>query len=106
MDLQMCEQSELLNSTTSTNEKKISLDPEVSEKPIRRKYTIEYKLRILQEADKCPPGEMGALLRREGWKHKTLHKKKDCFVFSFSVGFWSRSSRKLFIRLILTSLLG
>ncbi len=66
MDLQMCEQSELLNSTTSINGKKISLDPEVSEKPIRRKYSTEYKLRILQEADKCPPGEMGALLRREG----------------------------------------
>ena len=44
--------------------------------------------------------------RCKQWKRKTLHKKKDCFVFSFPVGFWSRSSRKLFIRLILTSLLG
>ena len=44
----MCEQGELLNSTASNNGKKISLDPEISGKPIRRKYSIEYKLCILQ----------------------------------------------------------
>ena len=44
-----------------------SLDPEVPEKPERRRFTAEYKLRILAEADKCTrPGEIGALLRREG----------------------------------------
>jgi transposase-like protein len=33
----------------------------------RRKFTAQYKLRILQEADRCrKPGEIGALLRREG----------------------------------------
>ena len=43
------------------------LDPEVSEKARRRRYTAEYKLRILQEADACrESGEIGALLRREG----------------------------------------
>jgi len=42
-------------------------DPEVPEKKSRRKFTVAYKLRILQEADKCEaPGEIGALLRREG----------------------------------------
>ncbi len=42
-------------------------DPEVPEKAVRRKYTAEYKLRVLQEADACQePGEIGALLRREG----------------------------------------
>lgn len=42
-------------------------DPEVSEKPRRRHYPGEYKLRILKEADACTaPGEIGALLRREG----------------------------------------
>ena len=42
-------------------------DPEVSEKPKRRSFTAEYKLRILQEADACTgSGEVGALLRREG----------------------------------------
>jgi len=42
-------------------------DPEVPEKPERRKFTAEYKLRILAEAEACEtPGEVGALLRREG----------------------------------------
>jgi transposase-like protein len=39
----------------------------VDEKPQRRRFTAEYKLRILREADACKqPGEIGALLRREG----------------------------------------
>jgi len=42
-------------------------DPAVPEKAQRRRFTAEYKLRILQEADACKqPGELGALLRREG----------------------------------------
>jgi transposase-like protein len=42
-------------------------DPEVPEKARRRRFTAEYKLRVLQEADACSePGEIGALLRREG----------------------------------------
>lgn len=42
-------------------------DPEVREKPVRRQFTAEYKRRILREAASCKrPGELGALLRREG----------------------------------------
>lgn len=42
-------------------------DPEVPEKPIRRRFTAAYKLAILREADQCTEhGELGALLRREG----------------------------------------
>jgi transposase-like protein len=42
-------------------------DPEVMEKKPRRIFTGAYKLRILEEADACTkPGEIGALLRREG----------------------------------------
>jgi transposase-like protein len=42
-------------------------DPEVPEKAARRRFTAEYKLRILREADRCAePGALGALLRREG----------------------------------------
>lgn len=42
-------------------------DPEVPEKPTRRRFTAEYKLRILRLADACTePGSVGALLRREG----------------------------------------
>jgi len=42
-------------------------DPEVPAKAARRRFTAEYKLRILTLADACTePGSLGALLRREG----------------------------------------
>ena len=42
-------------------------DPEVVAKPKRRQFTAEYRLRILDEADRCTqPGEVGRLLHREG----------------------------------------
>jgi len=42
-------------------------DPEVAAKVQRRRFTAEYRLRILKEADACKKsGELGALLRREG----------------------------------------
>ena len=42
-------------------------DPEVTGKKFRRRFTAKYKLSILQEADSCTdPGQLGALLRREG----------------------------------------
>ena len=42
-------------------------DPEVVAKPKRRQFTAEYRLRVLEEADRCTqPGEVGRLLRREG----------------------------------------
>ena len=42
-------------------------DPEVVPKAKRRKFSAEYKRRILDEADSCTePGQIGALLRREG----------------------------------------
>jgi transposase-like protein len=48
-------------------------DPEVPEKKPRRKFTAKYKLRILEEVDKCnQPGQIGALLRREGLYSSSL----------------------------------
>ena len=42
-------------------------DPEVPAKVQRRRFSAEYRLRILKQADACKkPGELGALLRREG----------------------------------------
>ena len=42
-------------------------DPEVVPKAKRRKFSAEYKRRILEEADNCTEsGQIGALLRREG----------------------------------------
>ncbi len=44
-----------------------SSEVEVVAKPTRRRYSAEYKLRILREADASTgPGAIGALLRREG----------------------------------------
>jgi transposase len=42
-------------------------ETEVLAKAQRRRFTAEYKRRILKEADRCTQrGEIGALLRREG----------------------------------------
>ena len=42
-------------------------DPEVVAKPKRRQFTAQYRLRILEEAERCTqPGEVGRLLRRAG----------------------------------------
>ena len=52
---------------------------EVVAKASRRRFTVDYKLKILDQADACQqPGELGALLRREGlyssslalWRHQ------------------------------------
>jgi transposase len=44
-----------------------SLDPEVVEKAKRRRFTPEYRLKIVRAAEACKgSGEIGALLRREG----------------------------------------
>jgi len=54
-------------------------NPEVPDKAVRRRFTAEYKLRILTLADTCTEsGSLGALLRREGlyasnlntWRHQ------------------------------------
>ena len=52
---------------TENADKKIEKNPEVVEKASRRRFTAEYKRRISLEAERCErPGEIGALLRREG----------------------------------------
>src|SRR3954463_76156 len=53
--------------------------PELVEKAKRRRFTAEYKLRILRQAEACSrPGEIGALLRREGLytSHLTAWRKQ------------------------------
>jgi transposase len=53
-------------------------DPEVRERPVRRRFKAEYKLRILEAAERCSePGEMGALLRREGLYSSHLSKWRE-----------------------------
>jgi transposase len=46
---------------------------EVTPRPKRRTFSAAYKLRIIEEADACrQPGELGALLRREGLYSSSL----------------------------------
>ena len=46
---------------------------EVSEKATRRRFTAQYKRRIIKEADACiRQGQLGALLRREGLYYSNL----------------------------------
>ncbi len=53
-------------------------DPEVVPKAERRRFTAEYKLRILAEADACTQrGQIGALLRREGLYRSHLDKWRE-----------------------------
>ena len=44
-------------------------------RPLRRKYSVDFKLRILDEVAKCTePGAQRALLRREGIYHSHLRR--------------------------------
>lgn len=58
-------------STTTTGNGRVHAgampDPEVPERPRRRRFTAAYKLDILAEIDRATePGDIGAILRREG----------------------------------------
>ena len=57
-------------------------DPEVPARHARRRFTTAYKLEILRKAEACTrPGELGALLRKEGlysshlvtWRQQRAH---------------------------------
>ena len=51
---------------------------EVVMKASRRRFTAAYKLQILEQADRCTaPGEIGALLRREGLYSSHLSKWRE-----------------------------
>ena len=64
---------------TASNGVKSLTEVEVVAKAERRRFTAEYKLKVLREADHCKqPGEIGALLRREGlyWSNLTNWRKQ------------------------------
>lgn len=50
----------------NNHQERDEVDVEVVAKPKRRRFTAEYKLRILAEIDAAPRGERGAIIRREG----------------------------------------
>ncbi|MDZ4828938.1 MAG: transposase [Phycisphaerae bacterium] len=58
-------------------------DPQVRLRATRRRFAAEYKERIVREADACTkPGQLGALLRREG-------------IYSSSLAVWRREIRSI-----------
>jgi len=62
-----------------SNGAKASREVEVLAKAERRRFTAEYKLKVLRETDGCKQaGEIGALLRREGlyWSNLTNWRKQ------------------------------
>lgn len=57
-----------LGGATPTSQNPVLPDPEVVARPARRRFTADYKLRILREADRCTRlGEVGPTIRRAGW---------------------------------------
>jgi transposase-like protein len=61
---------------------RVAPDPEVSAVSGRRRFSAAYKARIVREADACTePGEIGALLRREG-------------LYSSNLTHWRKQYRK------------
>lgn len=60
-------QTEMVKSSRNGQVAENRPNPEVVPKAARRRFSAEYKLRVLGEADRCTAwGEIGALLRREG----------------------------------------
>ncbi|NDJ85572.1 MAG: transposase [Chloroflexi bacterium] len=49
-------------------------NPEVQPKAERRRFSAEYKRRIVAEAEQCQHGELRALLRREGLTYAQIGK--------------------------------
>lgn len=57
----------------STPRKAENVSNEVNVSPRSKRYPVAFKLRLIEEADRCTaPGELGALLRREGIYFSTL----------------------------------
>jgi len=68
-------------------------DPEVPEKKPRRKFTAQYKLRILEEADACKePGQIGALLCKEPGQIGALLRREG--LYSSNLNTWRRQKEK------------
>lgn len=55
-------------------------NPQVQPKPERRRLTAEYKQRIVEEAQQCQHGELGALLRREGITYAQIGKWRTAYA--------------------------
>jgi len=73
------ERSEPERATEPDDGRRATPDPEVVERPVRRRFTADYKHRILTEVDAAADtGTVGRILRREGLysSHLTSWRKK------------------------------
>lgn len=64
---------------TGRDEEETVPEVKVAAKAERRRFTADYKRKVIGEADKCQrPGEIGALLRREGlyWSNLSNWRKQ------------------------------
>ena len=72
------ERSDEVPSTGASSSRVAAPDPEVVARPKRRRFTAEYRLRIVEEADACTEsGDVGRLLRREGLYSSHLTKWRE-----------------------------
>jgi transposase len=72
-----------------------AVDPEVGPKAQRRRFSSTYKLRIIQEAAACKqPGEVAALLRREGLYASSLTKWRQLHKQGALAGLGAARGRK------------
>lgn len=70
------------SSNQSPSANGVAPDPEVRPKPTRRRFfTAQQKLKILEETDRLPEGELGAYLRRKG-------------LYSSALSRWRRAREK------------
>jgi transposase-like protein len=69
-------------------------DPEVSSRAKRRRFTAEYKARIVREAEACTEfGQISALLRREGLYSSTLSKWRQSMRYGAMAGLDKKRGR-------------
>ena len=54
--------------------------PEVEPKVERRRFTAEYKRRMVVEAEQCQHGELGSLLRREGLTYAQIGQWRSAYA--------------------------
>jgi transposase-like protein len=55
-------------------------NPEVQAKTERRRFSAEYKRRIIVEAERCGSGQLGSLLRREGLTYTQLSEWRKAYA--------------------------
>ncbi len=55
-------------------------NPEVEPKVERRRFTAEYKRRMVVEAEECQHGELGSVLRREGLTYAQISQWRSAYA--------------------------